>query len=83
MDLALACECAEDYTNGRDMAANALRIKRDCQGDDSTDYEKYRAALKRLNRKYKAAQKVEVEKKESEEVVKKKDAQSGGDDVAV
>ncbi|KAJ4351452.1 uncharacterized protein N0V89_006794 [Didymosphaeria variabile] len=55
-DLALACEFAEDFKNGQDMAANALRIKRDCQGDDSPDFEKYKVILKRLHRSYKASQ---------------------------
>lgn len=56
MDLALACEFVKDFKNGQDMAANALRIKRDCQGEDSVDYEKYKGALKRLHCSYKASQ---------------------------
>ncbi|KAL5450312.1 hypothetical protein PMIN07_001309 [Paraphaeosphaeria minitans] len=56
MDLALACEFVGDFKNGQDMAANALRIKRDCQGEDSMDLEKYKGALKRLHRSYKASQ---------------------------
>lgn len=62
MDLALACEFMEDFTHGQDMAANALRIKRDCQGEDSPEYEKYKDTLKRLRGKFKAAKKVEEEK---------------------
>jgi hypothetical protein len=56
VDLALACEHTGDFKNGQDMAANALRIKRDCQGEDSTDFEKYKGILKRLHRSYKASQ---------------------------
>lgn len=44
------------------MAANALRIKRDCQGEDSPDYEKYKGTLKRIHGRFKAAQKAEKEK---------------------
>ncbi|KAL1593169.1 hypothetical protein SLS60_010777 [Paraconiothyrium brasiliense] len=56
VDLALACEFAEDFKNGQDMAANALRIKRDCQGEDSPEFDKYKGILKRLHRSYKASQ---------------------------
>ena len=62
MDLALACDFMGDFTHGQDMAANALRIKRDCQGEDSPDYEKYKGTLKRIHGKFKAAQKAEKEK---------------------
>lgn len=58
MDLALACEFVQDFKNGQDMAANALRIKRDCQGEDSKDFDKYKDALKRLHRSYKESQRV-------------------------
>lgn len=56
IDLALACEFAKDFKNGQDMAANALRIKRDCQGEDSPQFDKYKGILKRLHRSYKASQ---------------------------
>ncbi|KAF1967831.1 SET domain-containing protein [Bimuria novae-zelandiae CBS 107.79] len=71
VDLAMACEVAGDFAHGRDMAANALRIKRDCQGEDSPDYDKYKGILKRLNRKYK-------EKKAVEEQAAKEKAQDAG-----
>ncbi|KAF2686976.1 SET domain-containing protein [Lentithecium fluviatile CBS 122367] len=55
LDLALVCEIASDWKNGVECAANAVKVKRECQGADSPDYDKYEDVLRRIYLKSKAA----------------------------
>jgi hypothetical protein len=56
LDLALVCEIAHDWKNGVECAANAVRVKRECQGEDSPDYKKYEDVLRRIYMKSKTVQ---------------------------
>jgi hypothetical protein len=50
-DLALVCEVHGDYRMGVATGEKALQIKRDCEGTDSSEYQKYAAAVERIKMK--------------------------------
>jgi len=56
LDLALICEIAHDWKNGVECAANAVRVKRECHGEDFPDYKKYEDVLRRIYMRSKAVQ---------------------------
>jgi hypothetical protein len=41
------CEIKGDFKSAVDAAKRAVEIKKDCQGEDFTDYEKYVVVLQR------------------------------------
>ncbi|KAH4897718.1 hypothetical protein HBI80_190900 [Parastagonospora nodorum] len=47
LDIALVCEIKGDFKSAVDAAKRAVEIKKDCQGEDFTDYEKYVVVLQR------------------------------------
>ena len=46
---------AQDWKNGVECAANAVRVKRECHGEDFPDYKKYEDVLRRIYLKSKEA----------------------------
>jgi len=51
LDLALCCEKNGDYKMGTLTAIKAVKVKRDCQGKDFPDYQKFEDVLRRILKK--------------------------------
>lgn len=51
LDLALCCELKGDLRMAALTAAKAVKVKRDCQGEDFPDYEKFVGVLRRILKK--------------------------------
>lgn len=48
LDIALVCEVNDDLKNAEAAAVRAVEVKRDCQGDDYPDFDKYVEVLHRV-----------------------------------
>lgn len=51
LDLALVCELNNDLKMAEVTAAKAVEVKKDCQGDDFPELDKYEGVLKRIQMK--------------------------------
>jgi len=47
LDIALVCQMKGDFKSAVEAAKRAVKTKKDCQGEDFPDYEKYVVVLQR------------------------------------